>query len=473
MKTSPPDSRSSSTTSRGGRKISLSPITRSSGPLSIQVVVNQGRVVNAQVIGGLFRGYELIMVGRDPFDATYLTEKICGICSTAHAMVSSLMLEELYFTEVPPNGWIIRNLMLGAEFLQNHLRHFYFLELPDYLQGPSRFPFINPGGRDYRFSPKVNERLLNHYHEAFKASLLAHELLALFGAKVPHAHGLVPGGATVEPRADLINKFGAVLAQIRHFIDTCLLPDTELLAETYADYFQIGQGPSNFLSYGGFPRGKKEYQIPAGVILGGEQQPLDLDKITESVEYSWFRKQPAKRVTDLEAVKQPESNKPGAYTWVIAPRYAGQVVEVGPLARAIMRGEFHSSSTMDRIVARSREAALIAQWMAQWLSEIEEGKPAYRPPADRIKTQAFGTLEVPRGGLLHGSQLDTDKIAHYAIITPSGWNFSPRDNLGNLGALEHALIGIPIDDPNTPIEVGRVARSFDPCLYCATHVLQV
>lgn len=456
------------------KRITVSPITRSSGQLSIQAIVKQGRVVNARVIGGVYRGYETIMVGRDPFDAAYLTEKICGICSTAHAMVSSLMLEQIYLTEVPPNGWLLRNLMLGAEFLQNHLRHFYFLELPDYLKAPPNFPFFNSTGRDYRFTKEENDVLWSHYQEAVSASRMCHDMLTLFGAKVPHPHGLVPGGSTVGPRADTLNKFAAKLAAVQQFIETRLLPDTHLLADTYPDYFKIGQGPENFLSYGGFLNSKGQYAIPPGVIIQERKQTLDIRQITEANKYTWLsEQQTSEGINQPEGRKQPEPYKPGAYTWVEAPRYANEPMEVGPLARAIIRGETFGSSTMDRVLARSYEADLISRLMSQWLGEIEPEKLAYRPPDKQVAKQAFGALEVPRGSLLHRIRLESNQVAHYQIITPSEWNFSPKDDFDKLGPVEQCLIGIPIEDPKIPIEVGRVVRSFDPCLYCATHIIQL
>lgn len=461
----------------GSRRIIVGPLTRSSGQLTVQTAVQQGRIVEAWVIGGVYRGYESILTGRPLTDAVWITQRICGICSAAHGLVSSHLLDQIYGLTVTTNGKLLRNLILGAEFLQNLLRHFYFLGLPDFVAGLPVFPFEPPKGSDYRFSPKQTRRLLEHWQESIAVSRKCHELATLLAGKMPHPHGLVPGGATVNPKTDVLNKFAATLAEVRQFIEARLLPDTRMLAETYADYYQLGPGPGNFLSYGAFPGADLGSQLtwPAGAVIQGERQNLDLRLITETHDFSWFKEdQPAEGPEDLLArPEEPAAFKPGAYTWVETPRYGGVAVEVGPLARAVVQGEPLRSSTMDRIMARSLETAQIGELMAQWLGRFEPGQPAYQPPEFPVISEGWGVSEAPRGSLLHASAAEGDRIKSYKIITPSEWNFSPRDAKGQRGAVEQALIGVPVQDVNNPIEVGRVVRSFDPCLYCATHLLEL
>jgi hydrogenase large subunit len=383
-------------------------------------------------------------------------------------------LDQIYATHIPANGRLIRNLLLGAEFLQNHLRHFYILGLPDFVEGSPVYPFLHRSGTDYRFSPDQTRQLWNHYLESVEASRMCHEMAALWGGKMPHPHGIVPGGATVVPKTDILNKFAAILAKVRKFIDFRLLPDTRLLADTYSDYYYLGQGPGNFLSYGGFLSSDLpgEEHFPAGVIIQGVRQPLDIGKVTEKVDFSWFEEKNSGEDL-LGRSEQPDPYKEEAYTWVETPRYENAAMEVGPLARAVLRGEALQSSAMARIVARSTEAAWIGEWMSQWLGELHPGQPFYKAPGLPVEQKAWGLAEVPRGGLLHGVQVEEERIIAYKVITPSEWNYSPRDRLGKLGVVEQSLIGIPIRDIDHPIEVGRVVRSFDPCLYCATHLIKL
>jgi hydrogenase large subunit len=437
-----------------------SPITRGCGLLSIQVTVERGRVAAAQVIGGLYRGWERILVGRDPADAPYLTERICGICSAAHATAASVMLDDACGVEVPARGRLLRNLMLGAEFLQNHLRHFYLMVLPDYIEGPPEQGPADRAGGDRRFSRAANQRLLDHYWESIGISQDCHQMLGLLGAKAPHAHGIVPGGAAVDPGTDVLNKLASLLAGVRSFLEERLLPDTSCLAAAYPDYFGIGVGPGGFLSYGGFPDRRGVPAFTPGVVRGGRREGVDIGSITESLRRTW-----------LEAGEVPAPYRSGAYSWVEAVRYQGEPMEVGPLARAMVGGEGLNSSVMDRIMARSREAGRIAGWMSGWLDGLGDSGPAYLQPSGISRLEAFGAVEAPRGSLLHRVRVEDGRIAEYKLITPSEWNFSPADERGRPGVVERSLIGTPVFDPGAPVEVGRVARSFDPCLYCAAHVI--
>jgi hydrogenase large subunit len=140
-----------------------------------------------------------------------------------------------------------------------------------------------------------------------------------------------------------------------------------------------------------------------------------------------------------------------------------------------MKGEYTNGiSTMDRLVARAIEARFVAVLMKQWLKEIEIGKPVYQPfeLPDR-ESEGVGFTGAMRGALAHWVRFRGSKILHYQIITPSAWYCSPRDDNGMRGPIEEALVGTPVADVSNPVEVGRVARSFDPCLACAVHLVRI
>ena len=127
-------------------------------------------------------------------------------------------------------------------------------------------------------------------------------------------------------------------------------------------------------------------------------------------------------------------------------------------------------SVMDRHAARAQEALKIAQALQTWVSQLEVGGPVYSGYTIPATASSYGLTEAPRGALGHWLQMASGKISRYQIITPTCWNASPRDDTGQVGPIEKALIGTPIVDPNQPIEVLRVIHSFDPCLSCAVHV---
>jgi Ni,Fe-hydrogenase I large subunit len=225
-------------------------------------------------------------------------------------------------------------------------------------------------------------------------------------------------------------------------------------------------------------------------LRNGKVEPLDLSKIEEDTGSSWLSSpsglHPAKGQTS------PAPGKQGAYSWVKAPRYAGKVVEVGPLARtmithlsganpalsSLLTGALSHldltasamSSVMGRHLARAIETRLIAERCAVWLDALDPGRsgmsPSYQIPESG---HGVGLVEAPRGALGHWIDIAQKTISHYECVVPTTWNCSPRDDRGQPGALEQALVGITLADQANPIEAMRVVRSFDPCLACAVH----
>jgi hydrogenase large subunit len=127
---------------------------------------------------------------------------------------------------------------------------------------------------------------------------------------------------------------------------------------------------------------------------------------------------------------------------------------------------------MDRIVARSHETLQIAELMQKWLTELEPGPAPISQNEEPIKENVTATTDAMRGALLHSVEIEEEKVVDYKIITPTVWNFSPKDQLGNRGPVENALVGTKITNANLLSTVlGRIIRSFDPCISCATHVL--
>jgi hydrogenase large subunit len=131
-------------------RISINPLTRISGFMEIEADVHGGVVTDARTEGLLFRGFELMLKDRSPFDAVYFTERICGICSTAHAVASSLALEDALGIEVSEQGRYLRDVIHGCEFLQNHIRHFYQLTVPGYVRLPEKLALFRTDNTDFR-----------------------------------------------------------------------------------------------------------------------------------------------------------------------------------------------------------------------------------------------------------------------------------------------------------------------------------
>lgn len=451
-------------------KILFSPVTRLSGLLSVELAVAGGRIVEADVSSTMFRGFEYIMRDRQVADAAYLTQRICGICSLAHGAVASYLLDRLYDNDVDENGQYLRNIMFGADFLQNHIRHFYFFGLPDFAVMPAEPPFLRQNCGDCRLDDADNRRLAGHYPLAARAAEKSHQILALFGGKAPHQHSFLPGGVAAAPTADKISQALALIREVRDFVNRCLLPDTELIARCYEDYYHIGATSGRFLSFGLFRFGAKNERTvwKAGVTDGeGLVAEPQLNLIQEDIARAWFERT---RPEDDEV--RPAPRKPGGYTWTKAVLYRGRHYEGGPLARMTLNGFYRGgTATMDRIAARSLETLLICELVEEWLSKLAPGGPPLSQKRELARSQALAVTDAMRGALLHCARVADGRVERYDIITPTAWNFSPKDEDGNRGPAEEALTGAVIPWPELRYVVpGRIIRSFDPCISCATHV---
>ncbi|MEW5953784.1 MAG: nickel-dependent hydrogenase large subunit [Bacillota bacterium] len=455
------------------KKITLNPLQRTQAPCSVEVTVENHKVIEARCSGVFFRGFELLMQGRDPRDASYLTMRICGICSAAHGTAASLALEDAAGVRPPYNGIIMRNLVHGADILQNHLRNFYLYTLLDYVRGPQLSPFVPGYTQDYRLGEKDNEHMLQHYYQALDTSRLCHELVALLGGKAPFPHCLLAGGCTVPPTADILMEFASKLKKINDFLDQAMLPDVYRLAEVYADYYRIGCRTPNFLEFGMFPetRNKGNHYFPAGVMIEGREEKLNPGEISEHLKYARYNGGP-EPLHPGAGRSEPRPEKEGAYSWVKAPRYRDKPLEGGPLSRLWLKGEYRRGvSTMDRLVARALEAKTTGQLMERWVQELQPGQPVFTDFKVPREAEGAGLTSTMRGPLGHWIRIEKGRLAHYQIITPTAWNFSPRDNSGRSGPVEEALTGIEIANEAEPVEIGRVIRAFDVCSSCNAHVI--
>lgn len=455
-----------------GEKIIINPVTRISGFMQIEVVIEKNKVKDAKNSGFLFRGFEEMLKGRSPFDAIYFTERICGICSTAHGFVSAVSLEDALRIKPDENGRILREIMHGCEFLQNHIRHFYQFTTPDYVQIEVNTA-NDGGGRKYKLPKDINTVLNNHYLESFKYSRAAHKMLAILGGKVPHTHGIFVGGATVNIDASKIIELKSILAGIRDFVNNIMLYDIDIISKYYPEDFKNGKGYGNFLSYGVFDNlfNESGHYVKSGTFINNVRGSFDGSKINEDIIYSYYSG--SKEVLNQKDINwQPDINKKDAYSWVKAARYNGFPMEVGPLARLWINGEYTKGiSTLDRTTARVMEAKRISEIIESLINKVKLIPSQQKKWEIPDTAEGAGLRDTTRGALGHWITIEEKKIKNYTIITPSGWNLSPQDSNGNKGVVEKALIGTYIEDVKNPVEVGRIIRSFDPCISCATHII--
>ncbi len=486
------------------KTITIDPLTRIEGHLAIEVTVDfvEGvqQVVKAKSSGTMFRGFEIMLQGRDPLDAPHYTQRICGVCPISHGMASCLNLESALGVDIPANGRILRNLVLGANFVMSHILHFYHLAALDYINTEDAIPmapwipgYTNP---DMVTGPLATT-LVEHYVEALAIRRKAHQMAAIFGGKLPCAPSFVPGGCTEVPTEGKIADFKTLLDELQTFIGDAeqgtYIPDVLTVAGEFSDYFSIGVGCGNLLAYGVFDltdgskllkRGRCNSQLALDTV--------DPDKIAEYVKYSKYTANSGNK-NPADGVTQPQVDKTNAYSWLKAPRYDAQVYEVGPLARMVsnyLHGDAITQelvngvldafsappsvlfSVLGRHAARALETKLVADAMHAWLDELAVGEPVYAESDIPRDASGIGLTEAPRGALGHWIDIKRRHIDRYQVVTPTNWNASPKDDLDQNGPIEQALIDTPVADIDQPIEVLRVVHSFDPCLACSVHMLR-
>ena len=503
--------------------ITIDPITRIEGHMKVEAVVDGGQVKDARCSGTLFRGFENILVSRYPPDAVRLTQRVCGVCPAIHGTASAQCLDAALGVadKVPHNGRIVRNLILASNYLQSHILHFFALSALDFVDvaavadydGPDSdlkavrafidrgalAPFFPRYEGDYRLDKKTNVACVQAYLKALHIRRVCHEMLCVWGGKMPHDIAIVPGGVTVDVTPDKIATYLGKIQEVRAFIDDVYIPAVFTVAKAYADYFDIGAGCKRYLSYGTFdldgsssdPLARKRL-LPRGFLDGGAVAPVDVSKIAEQVAHSRYADECAAPPAEGKTIPQP--SKEGAYTWIKTPRYDGKATEVGPLARAIIgytagQAPFKQDidaalkvagvkadrlpSVLGRHLARALEARIVASAIVGWLQELRPGEPAAAPFTVPQESRGAGLVDGPRGALGHWISIKGKVIERYQLVVPTTWNGSPRDAGGTPGPIEQALIGTKVKDAANPFEITRIIRSFDPCLACAVHLVSV
>lgn len=456
--------------------IQIDPVSRVSGLLSIRVAIVNGRIIDARSQGMQIRGFENMLQERYPLDAIRLTARTCGICSCAHSVASSQALEMALGVTPDANGKLLRDLTLGFETVQNHIRQTYQFLLPDYVDITGVSPLYktgSPKAHDYRLPNELNQRIARHYVEAIQYARSAHKGEAVLAGKAPHVHGIFVGGITTNYDINQYTVVKALLNDIRAFVENVMEEDLFIIAKYYPEYLEIGKGHENYLSYGVFTDLPEEYVVvKSGVLTGGKYETIDVTNIRESLAYTWLQA-PNDSLEVLHAPPSLDFDKRGAYSWVDAPRYKGNAYEVGPLADLMVNGMYtEGTGTLHRIFARYRMLRRVIIYMEKILDNIVF-QPAYQE-AWKVPDQGEGyaLIGAPRGGLLHWLSIENKRIKNYSLIPPSTWNMSPMDQNNVYGAVEQALVGTPVEDIlKAETIVGRIVRSFDPCLNCAAHVV--
>ena len=388
--------------------IVVDPITRIEGHLRIEVEVENGRVKDARSAATLFRGLEMILKGRDPRDAQHFTQRTCGVCTYTHALASTRALEDAIGVEIPRNATTIRNLVLGMQYLHDHVVHFYHLHALDFVDvtaalkadpvkaaqlnasisgkplsaetlktvqtkvrtlvdsgqlGPFTNAYVLGGHPAYYLDPETNLVATAHYLEALRKQVKIAQAMAVFGAKNPHTQFTVAGGVTCYNalKKEPLEQFEALYRETLEFVEQFYIPDLLLVAGAYKDWAGIGGGAVNYMTFGEFPGDERRLEtrwLKPGVILDRKIDtilPFDPSRIEEHVRHSWYEGEQARAPYEGEtAPKFTSMGDTDRYSWMKAPRYDGKVVETGPLAQVLVayaQGQAAVKPVVDQVLA--------------------------------------------------------------------------------------------------------------------------
>ena len=566
-----------------GQRVVVDPICRIEGHLRIEVNLDENNVIrNAVSTGNMWRGLEVILKGRDPRDAWAFVERICGVCTGVHALASVRAVEDALDIQIPENANHIRNLMMLAQYTQDHLVHFYHLHALDWvdvvsalnadpratselMQSISSWPKSSPGYfRDvqarlkrfvesgqlgpfsnaywgspaYKLPPEANLMAVTHYLEALDFQREIVKIHTIFGGRNPHPNWVVGGmpcsfslNETGGINMEWLNLVSSIIDRSIAFVDQVYIPDLKAIASFYKDWnYGGGLSGQNLLSYGDFPNVANDWSqenmlMPGGAIINGDLSQVhevdvrDPEQIQEFVTHSWYKyPDESKGLHPWDGVTEPnfelgpdakgsktnieQIDENAKYSFVKAPRWRGNAMEVGPLARyvvAYVRGDeeikdqvdglLHDLglpleaifSTLGRTAARGLECSWSAHKMRyvfdNMMSNLKAGDTAtanmdkWEPESWPKDVKGVGYGEAPRGALGHWVHINDTRIENYQAVVPTTWNASPRDPAGNIGAYEAALLGTPMANAEQPLEILRTIHSFDPCLACSTHVM--
>jgi Ni,Fe-hydrogenase I large subunit len=329
-------------------RIAIDPITRIEGHLRIEVEVQDGQVTDAWSSGTMFRGIELILRDRDPRDAWVFAQRICGVCTTVHALASVRAVEDALNITIPDNARLIRSLISGAQLVQDHVVHFYHLHALDWVdvtlalkadpgatstlaQSISNYPkssktyfkgvqdklqaFVNSGQLGlfangywghpaYKLPPEANLMAVAHYLEALDWQRDFIRIHAILGGKNPHPQSYLVGGmaTALNPNnpeavnAERLGLLSQLLQRGQDFVTQVYIPDLLAVASFYKEWAGIGAGLGNYMAYGDYPNDTQNrpetFFFPRGLILGKDLAtvlPVDQSKVAEYVTHSWYQ----------------------------------------------------------------------------------------------------------------------------------------------------------------------------------------
>jgi hydrogenase large subunit len=381
------------------QRLTIDPITRIEGHLRVDVEIDNGAVQKAWASSTMWRGIEKILLGRDSREAWLFTQRFCGVCTTVHGLASVRSVENALNLEIPINAQYIRNLILIAHALHDHIVHFYQLSALDWVDvttipkadaakassiAESLSPWernsknemksvqnkiiglvqsgqLGPFAHGYwghpamKLPPEVNLLATSHYLQALEYQRYANQIVAILGGKTPHIQNLAVGGvanainldseATIN--VDRLYQIKALFDKVIPFVQNVYFPDVCAVAGFYPEWFGYGAGVTNYMSVPDLPLDGKntKFDMHGGTIMNGDlatYRPITGPHdeyfrrgVTEDTSHAYYK---TSSLHPWKGETEPEFTDfqaDGKYTWVKGPRFEGKPMQVGPLANVL------------------------------------------------------------------------------------------------------------------------------------------
>jgi len=495
-------------------RVVVDPITRIEGHLRVEAMLDgSNKIQDAMSSGTMWRGIEVILQGLDPRDAWAFCERICGVCTTVHALASVRCVENALGIQVPKNADLIRNIMFLTQMVQDHVIHFYHLHALDWVDVVSalkadpagtaalaqkvspHWPLATEGYfRDmagtlkkfvdsgqlgifqnaywghpaYKLPPEANLMAVAHYLEALKWQKELVKIHTVFGGKNPHPNYLVGGMASAislqsdnAVNMERLNLVSEKIDEALNIVENLYIPDLLAVASFYPEWTTYGGGLGNYMVYGDLPQNGigdvSKFRFPRGAILNKNLNevlpvdPTDPSQVQEEIAHSWYKYPDGKTsLYPWDGVTEPNYTGPpapykqldenGAYSWLKAPRWKGNAVEVGPLARMLVgfasgRADYKEVvtaalgklkvgpaalfSTLGRTAARGLETQLGVHWLREEFNNLVANLKAgdesvadtrfWKPESWKAESKGFGFTEAPRVRCATGSRSKTPR----------------------------------------------------------------
>lgn len=493
-------------------KLRVSPVPHLAGPLSLELSIDEGRIVDARVAGLTHRRLEGLARGYHVRDLPQIARRICSSCGTAHEIAAAQAVEQFAQIQVSEYTRTCRNIVLAIEVIASHIKHFYHVSLSDF--------YALSKVRDYEGSDPALQKIRNqvidldrtqdtapfflkseidqfliydaavvatawlHWEESFQTLRTLNRCTAVFLGRSPGGVGNSAGSILKRVRLMELDRLREQIIEVKRFIDRVYLEDMLIVASGPLKILhqqKIGYGVGNFLTFGMYDlrmTGKTKFPkrvFPAGALFASnlkEVHPIDLKKIKEELKYAWFQSDSEFPETDF--------NKSQGYSYIKAARYQGSPMETGPLSRLMVKNDKEFAallkivgswpSFLTRTLARGFEAKKNIESILNWLDDLSDiEKTDLEFPPEEASGTGIGLIDGPDGAILSRISVQQGRVSSWNVIDGSTWNGSPRDNSMLKGPAEQALIGAPAEGPQDLLNCYRVIHSFNICGLCGAH----